>query len=149
LENTARGKENPLFLKIDHVAVIVPDLEEAILVYQNSFGVKIHTREINEEGGFEIASFQVGESHFEILSPIRSDSVISGILEKRGPGIHHIAMEVEEIEKSISDVKAKGLRLTSDVPRRGSDDTRITFIHPKSLFGTMLELVEVPNHHKE
>ncbi len=138
-----------MFLKIDHVAVIVPNLEEAILVYQNCFNVEITFREVNEEGGFEIASFIVGESHFEILSPIHPDSIISGILEKRGPGIHHIAMEVEQIEKSISDVKEKGLRLISDVPRRGSNDSRITFIHPKSLFGTMLELVEVSNHPKE
>ena len=135
-----------MFLKIDHVAVIVPDLEAAIDLYEKSFDVEIQSRERNEKEGFEIASFSVGDSHFELLSPFRSDSVISGVLEKRGPGIHHIALEVADIQQNMADLKIKGLKLTNEVPKTGSNDTLITFIHPKSLFGTMLELVEVPQN---
>ena len=134
-----------MFLKIDHVAVIVPDLDAAIDLYQNTFSVEIHSRERNEKEGFDIASFSIGDSHFELLSPFRADSVISGVLEKRGPGIHHVAIEVADIQKSIAVIKDKGLKLTSDTPKTGSNETLISFIHPKSLYGTMLELVEIPD----
>jgi methylmalonyl-CoA/ethylmalonyl-CoA epimerase len=133
-----------MFLKIDHVAVLVWELNEAIQTYESYFDVKISSRVVNEVEGFEVASFAVGDAHFELLSPIRSDSTISGILNKRGPGIHHIAVEVEDVAQSMQELSWKGVKLTSNTPKHGSGETLISFVHPKSLFGTMLELVELP-----
>ncbi|MFN8459844.1 MAG: methylmalonyl-CoA epimerase [Anaerolineae bacterium] len=133
-----------MFKRIDHIALIVPDLDEAIALYQNSFQVEFYLRERNEEQGFEVAAFRVGDGHIELLAPTRPDSVIAGFLEKRGPGIHHVALEVDEIETRLDEVKAAGLRLINETPRRGTGNSRIAFIHPKSLGGAMLELVELP-----
>ena len=131
-----------MFVKIDHVAVVVPDLDEAIKLYTECFGVEFYLRERNEDQGFEVAVFAVGESHFELLSPTRADSVISGFLKKRGPGIHHIGLGVQDIRTSIANVKTIGLQLINEIPRPGTDGSLISFIHPKNLFGTMIELVE-------
>jgi methylmalonyl-CoA/ethylmalonyl-CoA epimerase len=137
-----------MFKRIDHVAVIVEDLDQAIQSYQRAFGVDFHTRERNEEQGFELAIFDVGDAHFEILSPTREDSVIAGVLKKRGPGIHHIGLEVEGITDCMEMVRAEGFSLTSPEPRRGSGDSLINFIHPRDTFGSMLEMVEVKKHAK-
>lgn len=132
-----------MFKRIDHVALLVPNLDEAIALYQHSFQVEFYLRERNEEQGFEVAAFRVGDGHIELLAPTRPDSVIAGFLEKRGPGIHHVALEVDTIEERVEEVKTAGLRLTNETPRRGTGDSRIAFIHPKSLGGAMLELVEL------
>ena len=133
-----------MFKRIDHIALIVPDLEQAIALYEESFQVKFYMRERNEQGGYEVAAFEVGDGHVELLAPTRPSSVIAGFLDKRGPGIHHIALEVEDVEVSISEAKARGLRLTSEAPRPGTGNSRIVFVHPRSLLGTMVELVELP-----
>lgn len=145
--NTAsrqRDKKKNMFKRIDHVAILVPNMEEAIQLYTQSFGVDFDLFEKNEEGGFEVASFKVGDASIELLSPTRSDSVISGMLEKHGPGIHHIGLEVKNIKKSKEMINKIGLRLTSEEPKKGSRNSKVIFIHPKSLFGTMLEIVELP-----
>jgi methylmalonyl-CoA/ethylmalonyl-CoA epimerase len=133
-----------MFKRIDHIALVVPDLDQAITLYEESFQVKFYMRERNEEGGYEVAAFEVGDAHVELLAPTSPSSVIAGFLDKRGPGIHHIALEVEDIEASMNEAKARGLRLTSEVPRLGTGNSRIVFVHPKSLLGTMVELVELP-----
>ena len=135
-----------MFTKIDHVAVLVPNMDEAIQLYTRCFEVEFALRERNEEQGFEVATFKVGDASFELLSPTRPDSVIAGMLKKHGPGIHHIGMEVEDIKDSMEAISEHGLKLTSEEPKRGSEDSLISFIHPKSLFGTMLELVEHPEN---
>jgi methylmalonyl-CoA/ethylmalonyl-CoA epimerase len=138
-----------MFTRIDHIAVIVPNLDEAIQYYCSSFGLSISLREKNEKEGFEVVAFKVGDASFELLAPFRPDSVISNMLEKRGPGIHHIGLEVSSVKESMAALLQKGLRFTSDDPKTGSEGSIINFIHPKSLYGTMLELVEHPlSHHK-
>jgi methylmalonyl-CoA/ethylmalonyl-CoA epimerase len=133
-----------MFKRIDHVALVVPDLNEAIALYQDSFQVEFYMRESNEEQGYEIAAFRVGDGHVELLSPTSSDSVIAGFLQKRGPGIHHIALEVDGLDERVGEVKTSGLHLIDETPRRGTGGSRIVFVHPKSLLGTMIELVELP-----
>ena len=132
-----------MFKRVDHVALVVPDLDQAIALYENSFQVEFYMRERNEEQGYEVAAFMVGDAHVELLSPTRPDSVIASFLQKRGGGIHHVALEVEDLDGSMDRVKASGLQLTGDAPRRGTGGSRIVFIHPRSLLGTMLEMVEL------
>jgi methylmalonyl-CoA/ethylmalonyl-CoA epimerase len=133
-----------MFKRIDHVALLVADLDEAMTLYSARFGVAFTFRERNDEGGFEVAGFEVGDAHVELLAPTRPDSVISGALEKRGPGIHHIGLEVEDLDARLAELQASGVRLTSESPRRGTGGSRIIFLHPKGLLGSMLELVELP-----
>ena len=133
-----------MFQRVDHVALVVADLDEAIGLYQEVFGVEFYMRETNEEQGYQVAAFMVGDGHIELLSPTRPDSVIAGFLEKRGPGIHHIALEVDNLEERLAQLKSDGFRLVNETPSRGTDESRIAFIHPKSLLGTLLELVELP-----
>jgi methylmalonyl-CoA/ethylmalonyl-CoA epimerase len=140
---------NEMFSRIDHIAVLVPKMDDAIQLYSKSFGVDFLSRERNEEQGFEVVVFKVGDAFFELLSPTRSDSVIAGMLEKRGPGIHHIGLEVEDVKNSMEILRASGLHLTSEEPKRGEGDSLICFIHPKNLLGTMLELVEHPEKHQQ
>ena len=129
---------------IDHIALAVPDLDQAMSLYRDCFGVDFYFRETNQEQGFEAAGFQLGEAHIELLAPTRDDSLIQRFLEKRGPGIHHIAYTVSELDKRLKALREKGLRTTTDEPTRGTGGTRIAFIHPKDLLGALVELVEVP-----
>lgn len=133
-----------MFTRINHIAVIVPNMDEAILYYCDYFGVNVYIREENETEGFEVAAFRIGDASFELLCPLRPDSVISNALEKRGPGIHHVGLEVSSVKESMDALLQKGVRFTSENPKKGSEGSVINFIHPKSLFGTMLELVELP-----
>jgi len=133
-----------MFKRIDHVALVVSDLDEAIELYQRTFQVEFTIRERNEEQGFEVATFEVGDQHIELLLPTRPDSVIAGFLEKRGPDLHHLALEVEHLSQIADQLKASGLHMTSNTPRLGTGGSRIHFIHPKSLFGALVELVELP-----
>jgi methylmalonyl-CoA/ethylmalonyl-CoA epimerase len=133
-----------VFKRIDHIALVVPDIDEAMSLYEDAFQVEFYLRDYNEEQGFEVAAFAVGDGHIELLSPTGPHSVIGGFLEKCGPGIHHFALEVERIEDCMRQVRSRGLQLTTETPRRGSGDSRIAFIHPKSLLGTMVELVAFP-----
>jgi methylmalonyl-CoA/ethylmalonyl-CoA epimerase len=133
-----------MFKRIDHVALVVPDLDQAVNLYRETFGLEPAFRDRNEEQGFEEVGFQVGDAHIDLLASIRSDSVIAGFLQKRGPGLHHIGLEVEDLDACLEQVRAKDLRLTGNDPRQGTGGSRIAFVHPKSLLGTMLELVERP-----
>jgi len=130
--------------RVDHVALAVHDLEEAISLYRPIFGEDYYFREVNEEQGFEVAAFRVGHGHIEFLSPTRADSVIASFLNKQGGGIHHIAFEVESLIEAVEAITATRLSLVSDTPRRGTDGSQIIFIHPKSAMGAMIELVEFP-----
>ena len=131
-----------IFKRIDHVALLVQDLGDAMALYRERFGVSFAFRERNDEGGFEVAGFEVGDAHIELLAPIRPDSVVSGMLAKRGPGIHHIGLEVEDLDARLTELLETGVRLTSESPRRGTGGSRIVFLHPKDMLGSMLELVE-------
>ena len=129
-------------MRIDHVAIAVEDLDRAIQVYSNLLGAECApvVEDVASEG-VRVAIFQLGESSIELVAPTTSDSSIAKFIEKRGGGLHHIALRVDGIDSKCSELKQQGLRLIGDV-RSGSRKSRICFVHPKSAEGVLVELVE-------
>ena len=127
--------------RISHIAIAVKDLDEAIRNYTENLGFEFHGTEIVADQKVTTAflSTEAGE-HIELLCPTSEDSPISKFLEKRGEGIHHIAFFVEDIEKSLSIYKEKGIRLIDEAPRKGANNLQIAFLHPKATHGALIEL---------
>jgi methylmalonyl-CoA epimerase len=111
-------------------------------MYEDSIGLKATGYETVEDQGVHLAMIPVGESRLELLEPLHADSPIEKFMAKRGEGIHHIALAVDNIESALERLKASGARLIDSVPRRGAHNTKIAFIHPSSTHGVLLELVE-------
>lgn len=129
-------------MKINHLGIATKNIEEALDFWQDSLGLEnIHTETV-EDQKVRVAMLPVGESRIELLEPTSDDSPISKFLEKRGPGIHHIAIEVEDIEASLNTLKEKGMRLIDEMPRTGAEGCLVAFIHPSSTNGVLLELVQ-------
>lgn len=128
--------------KIDHLGIVVRNLEEAVHAYERGMGLEVTHRETLEDQGVETVSMKVGEGTVELLSPIREDSPVGKFLQDRGPGIHHVAYAVEDIEEALSDACDAGLRLIDEIPRIGVGGKKIAFIHPKSTAGVLSELVQ-------
>lgn len=130
--------------KIDHLGIAVPELSKASELYAVLLGAKPdHLEEVVEQK-VRTAFFTVGESHFELLEPTSPESPIAKFLEKRGPGLHHICIEVDDIEAALADYKKAGIALIDETPRRGAHNKRVAFVHPKSTGGVLLELSETP-----
>ena len=129
-------------MKIDHIGIAVKSLREAIKVYEETLGLKVSGYDEVDEQGVRVAMLNIGESRIELLEPTRPDSAIEKFMTKRGEGIHHIAVQVENIEAAIERLKSSGVRLVDSVPRRGAHGTRTAFVHPSSTHGVLLELVE-------
>jgi methylmalonyl-CoA/ethylmalonyl-CoA epimerase len=129
-------------VKIDHIGIAVKSLAEAVKVYQNAIGLRVAGYDEVDDQGVRVAMLSIGESRIELLEPTRADSPIEKFMSKRGEGIHHIAVRVDNIEEALERLKASGARLIDSEPRRGAHDTRIAFIHPSSTHGVLLELVE-------
>jgi methylmalonyl-CoA/ethylmalonyl-CoA epimerase len=134
-----------MLTRIDHVALVVEDLEKAIALYESGFQAHMCCRERNEAQGFEMAAFEVGGSMVELLAPTVPDSTIGRFLAKRGQGIHHVAFRVDNLREGIGRCQAKGLELVDKEPRRGAGGSRIAFLHPRSTMGALIELVEPGN----
>lgn len=129
--------------KINHIGVAVRSLDEAIPFYENSLGMAFKGVEEVGEQKVRVAFFQIGESKIELLEPTGDDSPLAGFLAKNGPGIHHIAYEVEDIEAAIGKLVMDGARMIDAVPRNGAHGARIAFIHPKSSNGVLTELCQM------
>ena len=129
-------------MKIDHIGIAVKSLTEAIKVYENAIGLKVAAYDQVDDQGVRVAMLNIGESRIELLEPTGPDSPIERFMTKRGEGIHHIAVTVENIETALERLKASGVRLIDSEPRRGAHNTRIAFIHPSSTHGVLLELVQ-------
>lgn len=125
--------------KINHIGIAVPDLDAAIDTYKN-LGFTVVGREIVESQKVEVAMIKIGESHIELLQPISADSPIAKFLEKNRPGIHHLAVSVDDIEKALQEYEQKGVHTIDTTPRNGVHNTKIAFVHPKSTNGVLLEL---------
>jgi methylmalonyl-CoA/ethylmalonyl-CoA epimerase len=132
----------PLLIEIDHVAIAVRDLESAIAYYHDTYGVDVEHREVVESDGVEEALLKVADSYVQLLTPVRDDSPVARYLDKRGEGIHHVAYRVESCAEALERVKAQGHRVIDESPRPGSRGTTVAFVHPKTAFGTLIELVE-------
>ena len=129
-------------MKIDHIGIAVKSLTEAIKVYQDAIGLKVSGYDQVDDQGVRVAMLDIGESRIELLEPTGPDSPIEKFMTKRGEGIHHIAVRVDNIEQALERLKSQGVRLVDSVPRRGAHNTRTAFIHPSSTHGVLLELVE-------
>jgi methylmalonyl-CoA/ethylmalonyl-CoA epimerase len=129
-------------VKIDHIGVAVKSLAEAIKVYEDAIGLQVSGYDQVDEQGVRVAMLNIGESRIELLEPTGPGTPIDKFMAKRGEGIHHIAVAVDDIEASLARLKAAGVRLLDESPRRGAHNTRIAFIHPSSTHGVLLELVQ-------
>ena len=129
-------------MKLDHIGIATRELEEGLAVWRDALGLKVDATEEVTEQGVRVAMLQIGETHVELLEALRPDSPVAKFIEKRGPGIHHIAVEVEDIRASLGELKRKGARLVDETPRVGAGGCLVAFVHPASTNGVLLELVQ-------
>jgi methylmalonyl-CoA/ethylmalonyl-CoA epimerase len=132
----------PLLTEIDHVAIAVNDLDAAVAYYTDTFGVQVAHRETVERDGVEEALVAVADSYIQLVSPIRDDSPVAKFLERHGEGLHHVGYRVTDCAKALDAVRAAGGTPIDEAPRPGSRGTTVAFVHPKSSFGTLIELVQ-------
>lgn len=132
--------------KIDHVAVCVKDVDEAIAKYKQVLGLEPDVREVVASQKTEAVLLPIGETSLELISP-RGNEGLEKFLEKRGPGLHHIAVEVEGIEAALAALKALGIPLVDETPRKGARGHKVAFLHPKATGGVLVELVEPSEEH--
>ena len=127
--------------KIDHIAIAVHSIEEALQAYEGALGLELADIGEVSEQGVRVAFLPMGESALELVEPLTSGSGVAKFLEKRGEGIHHICFEVDNIEAALQDLAAKGVRLIDEQPRQGAHG-RVAFLHPKSTHGVLIELIQ-------
>ena len=128
--------------RIDHVGIAVEDLEAAAEEYRRLLGVEPVHRERIEDQGVEEVLFAVGESFVQLLGALRPDTPVGRALATRGPGLHHVAYRVEDVQAALDHLRAEGARLIDETPRPGSRNTLIAFVHPKAMGGVLVELVQ-------
>jgi methylmalonyl-CoA/ethylmalonyl-CoA epimerase len=131
-----------MFEAVDHLGVAVEDLDAAIELYSERFGMPLQHRETVSEQGVEAALLGVGDSHVELLWPLGEDTPVGRFLAKRGPGLHHTAYRCADVSETLEQCRARGLRLIDEQPRRGIRDSRVAFLHPASTGGVLTELVQ-------
>lgn len=129
-------------MKINHLGIATKGVDEALRFWRDALGLEnVHT-EVVEDQKVRVAMLPLGESRIELLEPTSEDSPISKFLEKRGGGIHHIAVDVEDIEQALQKLKDRGMRLIDETPRIGAEGCLVAFVHPSSANGVLLELVQ-------
>ena len=131
-----------LLTEIDHVAIAVRDLEAAIVYYRDTYGCEVEHREVVERDGVEEALLKVADSYIQLLTPTRPDSPVAKYLESKGEGMHHVGYRVADCAAALAAVKEQGHRVIDEAPRPGSRGTTVAFVHPKTAFGTLIELVQ-------
>ncbi len=139
---TGPPPDDGLLTEIDHVAILVRDLGAAVDWYRDTFNALVEHREVVESDGVEEVLLRVADSYIQLLTPTRADSPVSVFLEKRGEGLHHIGYRVADCATALQAVKDQGGRVIDEAPRPGSRGTTVAFIHPKTSFGTLIELVQ-------
>lgn len=137
------GENMPNVKQIHHVAVVVQDMEKALAFWRDALGIELHElREVPAEKS-QVAFLPLSDSELELVLPTTEDSGIGKFLAKHGPGMHHICLEVDDIEGMMSQLRAKGVRLINEAPRTASDGKRYVFIHPESTSGVLVELYQL------
>jgi methylmalonyl-CoA epimerase len=129
-------------VKLDHVGVAVTDLDESIALYEAAFGAELVHREVNEREGLEAAFMRTGDGEVELMRATREDSPVGKFVARRGPGLHHVAYAVEDIDGALSRAREAGLEPIDVTPRKGMHGGRIAFLHPRTVGGVLTELVE-------
>jgi methylmalonyl-CoA/ethylmalonyl-CoA epimerase len=135
-----------VFGEIDHIGIAVEDLDEAIALYRDRLGMAEQHRETVEEFSVEAALLEIGDAHVELLTPTQPDSGVAKFLEKNGPGMHHVAYRTADIDATLEQLRASGLRLIDEEPRVGIRESRVAFVHPKSTGGVLTEIVQPKDH---
>ena len=133
--------------RIDHVGVAVSDMDAALNLYRDALGLPLAHRETVEEQGVDAALLDVGEGHVELLAPLGPDTPVGKHLAKRGPGLHHVAYAVDDIESELARLRDAGLRLIDETPRVGIRDSRVAFVHPAAMGGVLTEIVQPAEGH--
>jgi lactoylglutathione lyase/methylmalonyl-CoA/ethylmalonyl-CoA epimerase len=128
--------------KIDHIGIAVNNLEESLSFYEDALGLKVENIEEVPEQKVKVGFLDIGGVHLELLESTSSEGPVAKFIEKRGEGIHHIAILVDNIENSIESMKNKNVKLIDEVPRKGAGGSKMAFVHPKSTHGILLELYE-------
>ena len=136
-----------MFAQIDHVGVAVTDLDAAIALHERTYGLALAHREVVEAQGVEAVLLDVGESHVELLAPLTPDTAVGRFLASRGPGLHHVAYRVDDIEAALARLRDAGMRLIDETPRVGIRDSRVAFVHPQSAGGVLTEIVQPAEGH--
>ena len=136
-----------MFARIDHVGVAVEDLDAGIALYDQTYDMTLVHRETVTEQGVEAVLLDVGENHVELLRPLAEDTPVGKFLAKRGPGLHHVAYQVTDIEATLSSLRDAGLRLIDETPRIGIRSSHVAFLHPASTGGVLTEIVQPAEVH--
>jgi methylmalonyl-CoA epimerase len=131
-----------VFSCIDHIGVAVEEIESALELYRDSFQLELVHREVVQEQGVEAALLNVGESHVELLAPLEPDTPVGRFLATKGPGLHHVAYQVADIDATLQALRLAGLALIDEQPRAGIRGSRVAFMHPRATVGVLTEIVE-------
>jgi methylmalonyl-CoA/ethylmalonyl-CoA epimerase len=131
-----------MFGRIDHIGVAVDDLKSAIELYESSFEMALAHRETVESQGVEAVLLDVGDGHVELLRPLGADTAVGKFIERKGPGLHHVAYAVEDIDSTLASLRDAGIELIDDEARTGIRESRVAFLHPRSTGGVLTEIVE-------
>jgi methylmalonyl-CoA epimerase len=135
-----------MFARIDHIGVAVEDLDAAITLYERTFGMTLVHREAITEQGVEAVLLDVGENHVELLAPLGPDTPVGKFLVRKGPGLHHVAYQVEDVESALASLREAGVRLIDETPRIGIRGSRVAFVHPAGTGSVLTEIVQPAAH---
>jgi methylmalonyl-CoA/ethylmalonyl-CoA epimerase len=133
--------------RIDHVGLAVEDLDSSLELYRGLFKLDVAHREVVEQQGVEAVLLDVGENHVELLAPLGPDTPVGKFLANRGPGLHHVAYQVDDIDSTLATLDEAGLRLIDRQPRTGIGASRVAFVHPKAVGGVLIEIVQPAEAH--
>ena len=136
-----------MFARIDHIGVAVEDLDAAIALHQETYGMALVHREMVTEQGVEAVLLDVGENHVELLRPLSADTPVGKFLAKRGPGLHHVAYQVTDVVAVLERLRAQGVRLIDETPRVGIRNSSVAFLHPSASGGVLTEIVQPSKEH--
>jgi methylmalonyl-CoA epimerase len=131
-----------MFARVDHIGVAVEDLDAAIALHEEAYGMAVAHREVVEAQGVEAVLLDVGENHVELLRPLDGETPVGRFLSKRGPGLHHVAYQVTDVQATLDTLRDRGLRLIDETPRTGIRGSRVAFLHPESSGGVLTEIVQ-------
>ncbi len=136
-----------MFARIDHIGIAVTSIDEELALYEQTYEMEIAHREVIEQQGVEAVLLDIGESHVELLQPLGPGTPIGRFLDRRGPGVHHVAYQVADIDAELERLRDAGIQLIDQAPRTGIRGSRVAFCHPKSTGGVLTEIVEPAEAH--
>ena len=136
-----------MFNRVDHIGVAVEDIDASLELYERDYGMTLVHRETVAEQGVEAVLLDVGENHIELLAATGPDTPVGKFIAKKGPGMHHVAYQVDDIEAALAALKEAGLKLIDETPRTGIRNSRVAFLHPKTAGGLLTEIVQPAELH--